>query len=76
MTGWLPDPVEDDEKEDCLKIQKVIKDRSGQEVSLKLCELIWRDFSEAWCATWLFLPRSGTEANDNEEIWHYVRHYI
>jgi hypothetical protein len=52
---------------DCRKIQKILIDKYNYELSLTEIESIWQEYSDMMCASWIMLPDSEDELNQEIE---------
>jgi hypothetical protein len=50
--------------DDCQRIQAIALERHGLEISLAEAQELWDDYSDKFCAGWLFLPDSDNELSD------------
>ena len=55
---------------DCERIQRVMKEAYDLDITLHTAQWIWEDYSESYCASWLYLP------TPDEELIGILRLYV
>ncbi len=53
---------------DCRRIQNLLFEK-GYYATIPECQIIWENYSEHYCASWLILPY------DNNVLWDYIEDY-